>query len=66
MATSVQSVVPATEEQLAALSRDLVAVGERLEQASSPDWFAVARAAALVDGLRFNMVSVPGGSHDRH
>lgn len=61
-----QELIPATPEQLAALSRDLVAVGERLEEKNSPDWLAVARAAALVDGLRLNLVSVQGGSHGSH
>lgn len=61
-----QQLIPATPEQLAALSRDLVKVGERLEASDSPDWLAVARAAALVDGLRFNLVAVQGGQHASH
>lgn len=51
------SLVPATPEQLADLSRDLVSVGERLEALDSPLWLVAARAAALVDGLRFGMVA---------
>lgn len=58
-----QNLIPATPEQLESLSRELVAVGERLEAADSADWLAVARAAALVDGLRFSMVGV---GHDVH
>lgn len=62
MATE-NSLVPATAEQLAGLSRELVAVGELLEAAGGLDWLPVARAAALVDGLRFRMISFSGGEH---
>lgn len=58
--------IPASPEQLAALSRDLVKAGERLEKRGGPEWFAVARAAALVDGLRLGLVSLPGGNHGAH
>lgn len=63
MATSFE-LVPASPAQLAALRRDLVAVGERLEASDSPDWLIVARAAALIDGVRFDLVSVSEVNHD--
>ncbi len=65
MATSFE-LVPASPEQLAALRRDLVAVGDRLEAADSPDWLIVARAAALIDGVRFELLSVSGVRHGSH
>lgn len=58
-----QQLIPATPEQIAALSRDLVAVGERLESQESADWLVVARAAALLDGLRLDLVGIVGGCH---
>lgn len=58
-----QQLIPATPEQIAALSRDLVAVGERLESQESADWLVVARAAALLDGLRLDLVGIVGGRH---
>lgn len=64
MATSLVFIpIPASPDQLAALSRDLVKAGERLEKRGGPEWFAVARAAVLVDGLRHGLVSLPGGDH---
>lgn len=50
--------VPATPDQLKALSHSLIGVGERLEKSGSRDWLLVARAAALLDGLRLDLVQV--------
>ena len=52
-----------SEAQLAALSRSLITVGERLEAKESDDWLAVARAAALLDGLRIGVVTLPEVCH---
>lgn len=62
--------IPVSPDQLEALSRELVDVGDRLEALGSEYWFPVARAAALVNGLRHHMVSLPiereGESHGAH
>lgn len=51
-----------TKAQLAALSANLVAVGDRLEAEGSPDWLPVARAATVLDGLRLDLVEIPAAS----
>lgn len=63
MMASTHSPIPATPAQLQALSLDLIALGERLEQSGSADWLPVARPAALVDGLRHNFVTVVPHGH---
>jgi len=64
MATATEMLIPASPEQLARLSADLVALGDRLETQRRPEWVLVARAAALVDGLRLGVVCVDaGGCH---
>lgn len=52
---------PVTPEQMARLSADLVKVGDCLEAEQRPEWLAVARAAALLDGVRLGLVRVDAG-----
>lgn len=46
-------------EQMQALSRELVAISEAMEAAGIADWFPVARAAVVLDGLRHNILTIP-------
>lgn len=64
MTAATFSPIPATPDQLADLSRDLIALGERMERSGSPNWLTVARAAAVLDGLRLDLLTVvPHGCH---
>ncbi|MDD2664411.1 MAG: hypothetical protein PHD19_11725 [Dechloromonas sp.] len=58
------SPIPATPEQMDRLSRSLVALGDRLEQEGSDDWFAVALAAAVISGLGAEVMTIQGGLAD--
>lgn len=61
MLTSTSGLYPVTPAQMASLSAELVALGDSLEAKDSPAWLTVARAAALVDGLRLGLVRVDAG-----
>jgi hypothetical protein len=41
-----------------ALASQLIALGDELEAKQDPRWFAVARAAALIEGVRLDVVAI--------
>ena len=66
MATAFNPALKATPDQLAQLSRELIATAEVLEQRNTdavinPEWLAVTRAVMLIDGLRHGLVEVRYG-----
>lgn len=66
MSPLIESIVKASPEQLAQISQELVSAGDMIEKRTgktSPEWFAVTRAAVLIDGLRTGLVSLQGGCH---
>lgn len=55
------------QEQARQIVADLTAVGDALEAANNPLWFKVARAAAMLEGMRLGVAAIkpfdnsPGG-----
>lgn len=58
MSQATFSPIPATPDQLSALRNELIDMGDRMERSGSKNWLTVARAAAVLDGLRHQLIAV--------
>ena len=50
-----------TSDEVRKHVEQLQAVGDRMEAAGDPRWFSIARAAALLEGLRLGITQIDGG-----
>lgn len=52
------STVTISQQQAATMVKQLENLGQRLESINNPDWYTVARAAAMLESLRLGLATI--------